>query len=89
MAESHLQSVHNVLSFHSQDHFEMVFTDRSLMLRMGVGAAGSSSTWSLIDPLIAGIGHRAMTPATPPGFQSDGTMSRQKSTDIVSKSLRN
>lgn len=57
------------------------------MLRMGVGAAGFSSTWSLIDPLIAGIGHRAMTPATPPGFQSDGTMFRQKSTDVVSKSL--
>lgn len=66
----------------------MVFTERSLMVRMGVGAAGFSSTWSLIDPLIAGIGHRVMTPATPPGFQSDGTTLRRKSTDVVSKSLR-
>lgn len=57
------------------------------MLRMGVGAAGFSSTWGLIDPLIAGIGHRVMTPATPPGFQSDGTTLRRKSTDVVSKSL--
>lgn len=63
----------------------MVLTDRSLMLRMGVGAAGSSSTWGLIDPLIAGIGHRAMTPAPPPGFQSDGTTRRQESADAVSK----
>lgn len=38
-----------------------------------MGAAASSSTWNLIDPLIAGIGHRAKTPATPPGFLSDGT----------------
>lgn len=59
-----------------------IFTDRSLTSRMGAGAAGFSSTWSLIDPLIAGIGHRAMTPATPPGFQSDGTLFRQKSVDV-------
>lgn len=75
MAQSHYQSAHKVLSFHTYDHFEMkVCTDRSLMLWMGVGAAGFSSTWSLIDSLIAGIGHRVMTPATPPGFQSDETM---------------
>lgn len=88
MAASHLQYAANVLSSQTQEHSEMVLTDRSLMLRMGVGAAGSSSTWGLIDPLIAGIGHRAMTPATPPGFQSDGTTLRQRSTDVVSKSLR-
>lgn len=64
-----------------------VCTDRSFMLWMGVGAAGFSSTWSLIDSLIAGIGHRVMTPATPPGFQSDETMFWHKSTDVISKSL--
>lgn len=70
-------TTHNALSFHTRDHSEMkVFTDRSLMLRMGVGAAGFSSTWNLIDPLIAGIGHRVKTPATPPGFPSDGTTFR-------------
>lgn len=82
-AEHHLQSAQNVPSFHTRGHLETkIFTDRSLTLRMGVGAAGFSSTWSLIDPLIAGIGHRAMTPATPPGFQSDGTLFRQKSVDV-------
>lgn len=78
----------NVLSSLTQEHSKMVLTDRSFMLRVGVGTAGSSSTWGLIDPLIAGIGHRAMTPATPPGFQSDGTMLRQRSADVGSKSLR-
>lgn len=70
-------TTHDALSFHTCDHFEMkVFTDRSLMLRTGAGAAGFSSTCSLIDPLIAGIGHRVKTPATPPGFLSDETMYR-------------
>ncbi len=72
-----LITTHNVLSFHPHHRFVMkVFTERSFMVRMGVGAAGFSSTWNLIDPLIAGIGHRVKTPATPPGFLSDGTMFR-------------
>lgn len=88
MAVSHLQCARNVLSFQTREQSEMVLADRSLMLRVGVGAAGFSSTWGLIDPLIAGIGHRVMTPATPPGFQSDGTTLSWKYTDVVSKSLR-
>lgn len=46
----------------------------NVMLKMVVGAAGFSSTWNLIDPLIAGIGHRVKTPALPPAFPSDGNM---------------
>lgn len=56
-------------------------------MSFGLEAAGFSSTWNLIDPLIGRIGHRMKTPALPPGSLSDETRPRYKIKNVIFRSL--